>query len=134
MDTQARRSMSYPARIDWARGDTINQWNEILASIVEVFGLPGTRYTTYTDLDYMDFNFVEEQDRLLFLTGWPAYVPNQNNQDQCGCFECNSHRPSYVMSRMITCPDCGNKRCPRATWHENKCTESNEPGQLGSRY
>ncbi|WP_051264707.1 hypothetical protein [Nakamurella lactea] len=35
---------------------------------------------------------------------------------------------------MIVCPDCGNKRCPRATFHEHTCTGSNDPGQEGSRY
>jgi len=32
------------------------------------------------------------------------------------------------------CPDCGNKRCPRATNHELECSGSNEPGQKGSIY
>ena len=35
---------------------------------------------------------------------------------------------------MILCPQCGNKRCPKATFHGNECTGSNEPGQLGSEY
>jgi hypothetical protein len=39
-----------------------------------------------------------------------------------------------TLSRMILCPDCGNKRCPHATNHNNPCTNSNEPGQPGSRY
>ncbi len=39
-----------------------------------------------------------------------------------------------TLSRMILCPTCGNKRCPRATNHNNPCTNSNEPGQPGSRY
>lgn len=30
--------------------------------------------------------------------------------------------------------DSEQKRCPHATDHRNPCTESNEPGQLGSRY
>lgn len=37
-------------------------------------------------------------------------------------------------SRMIVCPTCGNKRCPKATDHRLDCTGSNEPGQAGSRY
>ena len=45
--------------------------------VVEVFGLPGDRYTTYVDANYMDFLFRDEQDRLLFLTGWPAHVPSK---------------------------------------------------------
>jgi hypothetical protein len=35
---------------------------------------------------------------------------------------------------FIVCTICGNKRCPHATNHENRCTGSNEPGQVGSRY
>lgn len=40
----------------------------------------------------------------------------------------------WISSRMILCPECGNKRCPKATWHENTCTGSNESGQKGSSY
>lgn len=36
--------------------------------------------------------------------------------------------------RMILCPECGNKRCPKATDHRLSCTRSNETGQSGSRY
>jgi hypothetical protein len=36
--------------------------------------------------------------------------------------------------RFPMCPSCGNKRCPRATHHDNVCTGSNEPGQPGSAY
>ena len=38
------------------------------------------------------------------------------------------------MTRMILCPECGNKRCPHANDHNNQCTNSNEPGQPGSAY
>jgi hypothetical protein len=37
-------------------------------------------------------------------------------------------------SQMICCPNCGNKRCPKATDHRLDCTGSNEPGQPGSYY
>lgn len=37
-------------------------------------------------------------------------------------------------TRMILCPECGNKRCPHASDHNLACTDSNEPGQLGSVY
>jgi hypothetical protein len=67
--------MIYPARIDWHPKDYNEQWNHMLARCVEVFGLPGDRYTTYVDANYMDFLFRNEQDRLLFLTGWPSYIP-----------------------------------------------------------
>ena len=59
---------------------------------------------------------------------------------RCYCYNCNKdytdpgqHFP-YVMSRMILCPTCGNKRCPHGTDHNLECTNSNQPGQPGSRY
>lgn len=41
---------------------------------------------------------------------------------------------SEIAPRMIVCPDCGNKRCPKASNHELECSGSNEPGQSGSVY
>jgi hypothetical protein len=35
---------------------------------------------------------------------------------------------------FIVCTICGNKRCPKATDHDLACTNSNAPGQRGSRY
>jgi hypothetical protein len=35
---------------------------------------------------------------------------------------------------MTLCPDCGNKRCPKASHHDHGCTRSNDPGQSGSVY
>jgi len=51
---------------------------------------------------------------------------------RCWCHTC---RPITIEdSRMVLCPTCGNKRCPRATNHNNACTNSNDPGQEGSIY
>jgi hypothetical protein len=56
----------------------------------------------------------------------------------CWCYNClkDMYEDGWpiALSRMILCPDCGNKRCPKATDHNNACTNSNEPGQPGSRY
>lgn len=62
----------------------------------------------------------------------------------CGCFRCldESGETTTVFGkqvpisnmRFIVCAKCGNKRCPHATDHHNKCTNSNEPGQYGSNY
>ncbi|MER4659978.1 DUF551 domain-containing protein [Klebsiella pneumoniae] len=50
----------------------------------------------------------------------------------CWCRTC---RPVVLNDmRFVVCPDCGNKRCPRANDHRNACTGSNEPGQKGSAY
>lgn len=59
-------------------------------------------------------------------------------QYHCWCFDCLKDMKEdgwpITLSRMILCPTCGNKRCPKATNHNNPCTNSNEPGQPGSRY
>lgn len=51
---------------------------------------------------------------------------------ECWCLTC---RPVTMNDmRFVVCPDCGNKRCPRANDHRNDCSGSNEPGQAGSTY
>lgn len=51
-----------------------------------------------------------------------------------GCW-CRTCRPVvWNDMRFVVCPDCGNKRCPRANDHRNACSGSNEPGQEGSAY
>lgn len=51
---------------------------------------------------------------------------------KCWCTTC---RPITLEdARFVVCPDCGNKRCPKATDHrEWQCSGSNEPGQVGVR-
>lgn len=56
----------------------------------------------------------------------------------CWCLRCID-APKHGLDnpaarRMILCPACGNKRCPRATDHRFACTGSNETGQFGSDY
>lgn len=59
----------------------------------------------------------------------------QQNNVKCWCQTCcKNETGEHHLFRMVVCPDCGNKRCPRATNHELKCTKSNEPGQEGSIY
>lgn len=72
---------------------------------------------------------------------WPTKEDQMTNPE-CWCYECNKDRQTFIggmkvpffATRMILCPECGNKRCPKATNHELACTGSNEPGQPGSRY
>jgi hypothetical protein len=73
---------------------------------------------------------------------------NVKNMSECWCYECKKDIPilqdysspllgiklTQAMVTMVVCPTCGNKRCPRATDHRLACTDSNDPGQLGSRY
>ena len=51
----------------------------------------------------------------------------------CGCHKCIRARDE-IRVFMVLCPECGNKRCPKASDHELACTGSNDPGQAGSVY
>ena len=51
----------------------------------------------------------------------------------CGCWECLAERKEQTW-HMVVCAKCGNKRCPHAADHKNKCTNSNDTGQAGSIY
>ena len=73
-----------------------------------------------------------------------AYIGNSVLVN-CWCSRCEDHWSELMdeldpdgwmcrMPHMILCPDCGNKRCPRATDHTLACTRSNASGQEGSRY
>lgn len=57
--------------------------------------------------------------------------------DDCECMSCQLGRQpkdAIPMLSMALCPVCGNKRCPKASNHQNECSGSNEPGQKGSFY
>lgn len=59
--------MTSTVRIPWDRNyDNEYRWNEVCARAIEMFGLPGERYTIYANIDYMDFIFNSEKDALLF--------------------------------------------------------------------
>jgi len=40
-------------------------WNETCANIIEVFGLPGNRYSTEVSADSMKFFFVDDKDAFM---------------------------------------------------------------------
>tara|TARA_R110000868_G_scaffold3012_1_gene20293 strand:- start:805 stop:1056 length:252 start_codon:yes stop_codon:yes gene_type:complete len=59
----------------------------------------------------------------------------KQNSVKCWCQTCCKNETGYHhLFRMVLCPECGSKRCPRATNHELECTGSNEAGQEGSIY
>jgi hypothetical protein len=37
-------------------------WNELCSNVIEVFGLPGTRFVSRPTADYMDFTFKNQKD------------------------------------------------------------------------
>lgn len=64
--------------------------------------------------------------------GGDRWISVSEQKPACWCRTC---RPVDLNDmRFVVCPDCGNKRCPRANDHRNACTGSNEPGQEGSAY
>lgn len=67
------------------------------------------------------------------------FIPKILHQTpECSCFDCWQKRAAakdeFQFMPFIVCSICGNKRCPHATNHLLQCTNSNEPGQKGSRY
>ena len=60
--------------------------------------------------------------------------PEQEPVSKYCCHFCFNESGQAFFDRMILCPECGNKRCPRATNHKLQCTNSNEPNQAGSVY
>ena len=72
--------------------------------------------------------------RAAMLKAQPQNAPQNIPEIIPDCW-CRTCRPLVFNDmRFVVCPDCGNKRCPRANDHRNACTGSNEPGQEGSAY
>lgn len=69
---------------------------------------------------------------------FPGVVGDRSEWGKCGCYSCVSAVVALSQSPFsqpfVVCDLCGNKRCPKATHHNNECSGSNEPGQAGSRY
>ena len=69
----------------------------------------------------------------------PRVIKKNAGVDCNNCYECLKDKKEEnglpkVATRMILCPICGNKRCPKAKDHNLDCTNSNDSGQPGSRY
>lgn len=62
---------------------------------------------------------------------WPQMPPARSSAN-CWCRSCRPITPADM--RFVVCPDCGNKRCPKANHHDHACTRSNATGQPGSAY
>jgi hypothetical protein len=85
-----------------------------------------------TSLSYMGLDAIADMKMDVLL------VKGMKPHRQCPCLRCLKQRDREeghtFQSALQSCPVCGNKRCPKATDHENACTHSNEPGQVGSSY
>lgn len=67
--------MSSTVRISWEREhENGKYWNEVCAWAVERFGLPGDRFTTHANINYMDFVFDSNKDALVMALMWNAKI------------------------------------------------------------
>jgi len=74
----------------------------------------------------------DEDGRILSVIAEAPAPTTAKEGERCWCETC---RPITMEDmRMVLCPTCGNKRCPRANNHRNACTGSNRPGQTSSAY
>ena len=72
--------MSSTVRISWSREfDDRQRWNDVCAWAIERFGLPGDRFQSHANVNYMDFVFNSNKDALLMALMWNApIVPNDD--------------------------------------------------------
>jgi len=56
-------------RITWENRDTEIRWDEACIYAVENFGLPGHRYECHATAEWMDFEFTDSKDALIFSMG-----------------------------------------------------------------
>lgn len=63
-DTSKMLGYVYSVSIPW-HSQSSSFWNEACADVVEVFGLPGDRFTSHPKMDQMDFLFKSEKDAQL---------------------------------------------------------------------
>lgn len=67
--------MASTVRISWSREyDNKQMWNEVCAWAIEYFGLPGDRFYTQANVNYMDFIFESNKDALLMALKWNAEI------------------------------------------------------------
>jgi hypothetical protein len=67
--------MSSTVRIPWSREfDNEYKWNEVCAWAIEYFGLPGDRFQTHANVNYMDFVFKSNKDALVMALNWNASI------------------------------------------------------------
>jgi hypothetical protein len=72
--------MSSTVRIPWSREmDNNYYWNEVCVWAIEYFGLPGGRFETHANVNYMDFVFKSNKDALVMALMWNAEIVPDND-------------------------------------------------------
>ena len=72
--------MTSTVRISWSREfDNEQRWNDVCAWAIEHFGLPGDRFQSHANVNYMDFVFNSNKDALMMALMFNApIVPNDD--------------------------------------------------------
>lgn len=60
----AKEGFIHVVSIPW-RSQSSYWWNEACADVLEVFGLPGDRFTSHPKMDQIDFHFKSKKDAQL---------------------------------------------------------------------
>ena len=72
--------MTSTVRIPWSKEfDNEYKWNEVCAWTIERFGLPGDRFQTSANVNYMDFVFNSNKDALLMALMWNGQIIPDDN-------------------------------------------------------
>jgi hypothetical protein len=67
--------MTSTVRISWSREfDDRQRWNDVCAWAIERFGLPGERFQTHANVNYMDFVFMSNKDALMMALMWNGQI------------------------------------------------------------
>lgn len=71
--------MTSTVRIPWTRdSDNEYYWNEVCAWAIERFGLPGHKFQTHANVNYMDFSFKSNKDALMMALRWNGSIIDDN--------------------------------------------------------
>jgi len=60
---------SKTVRLSWESKDDNRTWDKACIYAVETFGLPGDRFECHSNEEWMDFEFTDDKDALMFLMG-----------------------------------------------------------------
>ena len=66
IDVEHDYRVKIPFELSYDNGFNINNWNECCARAIEMFGLPGDKYTCKMTKENIEFWFRDEKDALLF--------------------------------------------------------------------
>jgi hypothetical protein len=60
----------YPVTLNWVTNSSMDRWDKVCIWVIDHFGLPGDRYTTEINENWLRWNFKSKQDQLMFVIAW----------------------------------------------------------------